>query len=77
MELQTPCRSVRVLADASSLEIFVNGGEAVFTTRYYPEPGPVTLRLEGAAGTVWAPCSVKTGPVFARKGKGGAFWVRL
>lgn len=52
MELQTPCRSVRVLADASSLEIFVNGGEAVFTTRYYPEPGPVTLRLEGAAGTV-------------------------
>ena len=53
MELQTPCRSVRVLADASSLEIFVNGGEAVFTTRYYPEPGPVTLRLEGAAGTVW------------------------
>ena len=53
MELQTPCRSVRVLADASSLEIFVNGGEAVFTTRYYPEPGPVALRLEGAAGTVW------------------------
>ena len=53
MELQTPCRSVRVLADASSLEIFVNGGEAVFTTRYYPEPGPVTLHLEGAAGTVW------------------------
>ena len=53
LTLDAPCRSVQVLADASSLEIFLNEGAAVFTTRYYPQPGPVSLRLEGASGTVW------------------------
>ena len=28
---------VRILADASVAEIYVNGGETVFTTRYYPD----------------------------------------
>ena len=53
LTLDAPCRSVQVLGDASSLEIFLNEGAAVFTTRYYPQPGPVSLRLEGASGTVW------------------------
>ena len=53
MALDAPCRSVQVLADVSSLEIFLNGGAAVFSTRYYPQPGPVSLRLEGVSGTVW------------------------
>src|SRR5699024_6379260 len=30
-------KNLRVLADASSLEIFINGGEQVMTTRYYPD----------------------------------------
>ena len=29
--------SVRILADVSSVEVFLNNGEYVFTTRYYPE----------------------------------------
>ena len=53
LALDAPCRSVQVLADVSSLEIFLNGGAAVFSTRYYPQPGPVSLRLEGTSGTVW------------------------
>ena len=53
LALDAPCRSVQVLGDASSLEIFLNGGAAVFSTRYYPQPGPVSLRLEGTSGTVW------------------------
>ena len=53
LALDAPCRSVQVLADVSSLEIFLNGGAAVFSTRYYPQPGPVSLRLEGVSGTVW------------------------
>ncbi len=52
LTLAAPCRSLQVLADASSLEIFLNGGAAVLSTRYYPAPGPVRLCLEGAAGAV-------------------------
>lgn len=51
--LRKPCRSLQVLADASSLEIFLNGGEEVLTTRYYPPPGPVKIRLDGAEGRLW------------------------
>lgn len=37
---EIPCvRALRVLADASSLEIFVNGGAYVLSTRYYPAAG--------------------------------------
>lgn len=53
LALDAPCRSVQVLADASSLEIFLNGGAAVLTTRYYPAPGPVALCMQGAPATVW------------------------
>lgn len=38
--------SLRILADTSSLELFVNGGEQVMTTRYYPS-GAQTLRIGG------------------------------
>lgn len=53
LTLDAPCRSVQVLADVSSLEIFLNGGAAVFSTRYYPAPGPRSLRLEGTSATLW------------------------
>ena len=30
-------KNLKVLADRSSIEVFVNDGEYVFSTRYYPE----------------------------------------
>lgn len=51
--LKAPCRSVRIVGDCSSLEIFINDGETVFSSRYYPAPGAVTLRLNGADGRLY------------------------
>lgn len=39
-------RSLRILADTSVLEIYVNDGEAVMTTRYYPDYDPVLPSLD-------------------------------
>lgn len=39
-------KKLRIFSDTTSLEIFVNGGEEVFTTRVYGEAGP--LKIEGA-----------------------------
>lgn len=43
-------REVRILSDESLLEIYVNGGETVFTTRYYPDGDNRSIRVE-ADGT--------------------------
>lgn len=51
--LDDACRSLDVWGDASSLEIFLNQGEAVFSTRYYPGAGPLAIRLDGAAASVY------------------------
>ena len=40
--------NVRILTDVSSVEVFVNDGEYVFTTRYYPEKASVCMEAEGA-----------------------------
>jgi len=40
-------RSLRILADTSALEIFVNDGETVLSTRWYPEGEVRTLTLRG------------------------------
>ena len=53
LTLEEPCRALQVLADASSLEIFLNGGAAVLSTRYYPAPGPVPVHLNGTDATLW------------------------
>ena len=45
--------SLRVLADTTSLEIFVNGGEGVLSTRYYPNPEQRGVTVEGAAEKLW------------------------
>ena len=39
---------VKILADVSSVEVFVNGGETVFSTRYYPGRYEIDVRSEGA-----------------------------
>lgn len=40
-------RNLRVLADASAVEIFANDGEAVLTSRWYPNGPRRTLALKG------------------------------
>lgn len=41
-------REIELIADEISLELFVNGGETAFTTRYFPENRRVTLHGAGA-----------------------------
>lgn len=40
--------NVRILTDVSSVEVFVNDGEYVFTTRYYPAEASVRVDAPGA-----------------------------
>ncbi|HIV24829.1 MAG TPA: GH32 C-terminal domain-containing protein [Candidatus Scatomonas pullistercoris] len=61
------CRSLRLLADTSLLEIYVNGGEQVLTTRFYPDyPGqgnralPIKLACPGISGTGWQMDAMET-----------------
>lgn len=42
--------SLHVFMDHSSLEIFVNGGEEVFTARYFPDSDDETIFFSGDAG---------------------------
>ncbi|MEH6988236.1 glycoside hydrolase family 32 protein [Cytobacillus firmus] len=41
---------LHVFMDQSSLEIFINGGEEVFTARYFPDPENETILFSGDAG---------------------------
>ena len=49
-------RNVRILADASAVEIYLNDGETVFSTRYYPkkEQQQVEVKAESFAGRLWS-----------------------
>ena len=51
--LDAPCRRLRIVGDASSLEIFLNDGAAVLSTRYYPAAGQITLRPTALDVTVY------------------------
>ena len=53
-KLSAPCRSVRVVGDRSSLEIFLNDGAAVFSTRYYPAAGDVAVKISGTDALVYS-----------------------
>lgn len=44
-------RNVRIVGDASSVEVFVNDGALVFSTRIYPEAYGVTVDAPGASVT--------------------------
>lgn len=48
-------RNIRILKDVSMLEIYINDGEYVFTTRYYPKVVIQTvLNIKGCTGaTLW------------------------
>ncbi|CEG29351.1 glycoside hydrolase family 32 protein [Bacillus sp. B-jedd] len=41
--------SLHIFMDHSSLEIFINGGEEVFTARYFPNPGDELISFHGDA----------------------------
>lgn len=61
------CRTLRLLADTSLLEIYVNGGEQVLTTRFYPDYQghgnrtlPIRLSCPGVSGTGWQMDAMET-----------------
>lgn len=43
------CKQVRIFADISSLEIFIEDGQIVFTTRFYPQQDALPLQAIGQA----------------------------
>ena len=46
-------RNVRILADVSSVEVFVNDGETVFSTRYYPQDYEIKIEALDAKIAFW------------------------
>ena len=44
--------NLKILADTSSVEVFVNDGEYVFSTRYYPEVYKLQAEAVGAQITL-------------------------
>ena len=47
-------RNVRIVGDVSSVEVFVNDGALVFSTRIYPETYGVSVDAPGASVTYHA-----------------------
>lgn len=41
-------KNVRILTDTSSVEVFLNDGEYVFSTRYYPEKADIRIKAPEA-----------------------------
>ena len=45
---------IRIIADMSSIEIYINDGEVVFCTRFYPENNYVKVKIQGVVdATIW------------------------
>ncbi len=49
----TRCDELRVIADTSSLEIYLNGGEKVMSSRFYPAVREVSLFTENLRGVLY------------------------
>ena len=47
------CKDLRIIADYSSLEIYLNGGSVVFSTRMYPDSETISVGTEGIAVIVY------------------------
>lgn len=45
--------SIRLIADMSSIEVYLNGGETVMSTRFYPNGGCAELEIKGFEAQVW------------------------
>ena len=48
------CRRLEIVVDTSSVEVYLDGGRQVFSSRFYPRAHPVQYALTGATGTVCA-----------------------
>ena len=48
-------KNIRLLADTSAAEIYLNDGETVFSTRYYPDREDLQLKIFGGKfkGNLW------------------------
>ena len=46
------CGSVRMLMDTSCMEIYLNGGEEVFTSRFYTENGKSSFKVNNPGAEV-------------------------
>ncbi|MBQ9948185.1 MAG: glycoside hydrolase family 32 protein [Oscillospiraceae bacterium] len=47
------CHDIRVIADMSSLEIYLSGGRKVLSTRFYPEDETVHVDISGADAEIY------------------------
>lgn len=47
------CKDIRIIADMSSLEIYLNGGRKVVSTRFYPENDFISLDLRGISADIY------------------------
>lgn len=47
------CQSIRVLFDTTAVEIYLNGGEAVISTRFFSEEDEFALSLSGVSGKLF------------------------
>lgn len=47
------CKDIRIIADMSSLEIYLSGGKRVVSTRFYPENDFVSLGLKGISADIY------------------------
>lgn len=46
-------RNIRVIADMSSIEVYINDGETLMSTRIYPDNDSVKLKVNGFEAQVW------------------------
>lgn len=47
------CRDFRMIVDCSSVEVYINGGRTVMSTRFYPQSEKVSVLAEGTTLEVW------------------------
>ena len=47
------CGDIRIIADKSSVEVFLNGGEKVLSSRMYPSDTEVFIRAEGIDAVIY------------------------
>lgn len=47
------CEEILMLVDSTSVEIYLNDGEVVLSTRYYPGEDPIAVSMRGIDGDIW------------------------
>lgn len=48
------CNNIRVIADTSSLEIYLNDGRKALSTRFYPNDNTVNIHLSGLSAEIYS-----------------------